>query len=85
MDLIGSFLAWVLSVFGVVGLRVIGLALGLATECVVEVLDIFGGGGNVKFGFTLKLQEGVVVGIVVLAILGLAFGLLVSGGKFEVQ
>ena len=36
-------------------------------------------------GFILKLQEGVVVGIVVLAILGLAFRLLVSGGKFKVQ
>ena len=34
---IGSFLAWVLSVFGAVSLRFINLAFGLATNCVVEV------------------------------------------------
>ena len=80
MARIGLFLAWVLSVFGAVGLGVIILAFGLAINSVVEVLDILGGGGNVKFGFILKLQEDVV-----LAILGLAFGFLVSGGKFKVQ
>ena len=73
-----------LSVFGAVGLGVIILAFRLAIIGIVEFLDILGGGGKVNVGFILKLQEGVVVGIVVLAMLGLAFGFLVRGGKLEV-
>ena len=85
MDRIGLLLAWVLSVFGAVGLGVIILAFGLAIIGFVEVLDILEGGGKVNVGFILKLQDGVVVGIVVLAMLGLAFGFLVRGGKLAVQ
>ena len=73
---IGLFLVWVLARFGVVGWMFINLALGLA----INSVGTLGGGGNVKFGFILNLQEDVV-----LAILDLAFGFLVSGGKVEVQ
>ena len=36
-------------------------------------LITLGGGGKVNVGFVLKLQEGLVVGIIGLAVLGLVF------------